>query len=149
MPRVLAALLFVFTTSVALAQPDEASTEAPVTPDAPQGTVASADDDFVVNRFELTNAGDLRAICSVTDQHPDYDTTRSFCIGYVTGALNYYRAIASGPNMGGFICSDRPIRRTDIINAFLEWSAANPGMDSAPAIENVMRAAASKWPCGA
>jgi len=149
MPRIIAALLFVFTTSLAQAQTDDAGTEAPVTPDAPAGTIATADQDLVVNRFELENARDLRIICSVTEQHPDYDTAHSFCIGFVTGAINYYVAVAAGPNMGGYLCTDRPVPRTDVINAFLEWSVAHPDMDSAPAVENVMRAAAAKWPCGA
>ena len=154
MPRILA-LLFAFTlgctSTLALAQEDAPdapdASDAPVTPDAPAGTTASADEEFKVILFELGTAADLQTICSVTIEHPDYDTARSFCIGYVTGAFNYYRAIAAGPSMGGFVCTDRPIPRTDIISAFLEWSTAHPEMDSAPAVENVMRAAAAKWPC--
>ena len=154
MPRTLVALLLVFTlvgTTTAFAQ--EGAAAAPVgpevNPNAPVGTTVTADEEFKINRFELSNAADLQVICSVTNQHPDFDTAHSFCIGFVTGALNYYHAIAAGPNMGGFICTDRPIPRNDIITAFLEWSAAHPDMDSAPAVENLMRAAAAKWPCSA
>jgi len=141
----LSAFAFASVANLALAQED--APDAPVTPDAPAGTTVSADEEFNVIRFELNDAEDLRVICSISFEHPDYDTARSFCIGYVAGALNYYRAIAAGPTMGGFICTDRPIPRTDIITAFLEWTAAHPEMSSAPAVENVMRAAAAKWPC--
>ena len=149
MPRTLVALLFAFTLVGTPAMAQEDAPNAPVTPAAPAGTTADAEEEFKVVRFELGNAGDLRIICSVTNQHPDFDTAHAFCLGFVTGALNYYRAIAAGPNMGGFICTDRPIPRNDIVTAFLEWSAAHPSMDAAPAVENVMRAAAAKWPCTA
>lgn len=150
MPRILVALLFAFTlagTTAAVAQED--APDAPVTPDAPAGTTVDPDEEFKVVRFELGNATDLQIICSVTTEHPDYNTAHAFCLGFVTGAFNYYRAIAAAPNMGRFICTDRPIPRNDIVAAFLEWSAAHPEMDSAPAVENVMRAAAAKWPCTA
>jgi len=150
MPRTLVALLLAFTlagTTTAYAQED--APQAPETPDAPAGTTAGADEEFKVIRFELDNAADLQTLCSLSDQHPDFDTAHSFCLGFVTGAFNYYRAIAAAPNMGGFICTDRPIPRNDIVAAFLEWSAAHPDMDSAPAVENLMRAAAAKWPCTA
>ena len=149
MPRIFAALLMLFTASAVLAQTEDDAGDAPITPDAPTDASAPATPKLVVNRFELENARDLRIICSVDEVSPDYDTARSFCIGFVTGAMNYYRAVAAGPNMGGFICTDRPVPRTDVINAFLEWSIAHPDMDSASAVENVMRAAAVKWPCGA
>ena len=150
MPRLLAVTLLTLFACTATAQPADGDAPAspPVTPKAPAGTVAqSGDDDFGVGRFELNNAGDLVAVCSLPEDHPDYTSARAFCIGYMTGAINYYRAIADSPGMGAFICNDRPIPRSDMISAFLSWSSAHPQLDAAPAVENVMRAAAQKWPC--
>lgn len=163
MPRIIAATLLALLSCATIAQPapDSAAQpadaevaapvdeQAPATPDAPVGTVAeSSDEGFAVGNFELNNAGDLAVICGLSAEHPDYITARTFCIGYVTGAMNYYRAIANGPGMGAFLCSDRPIPRSTLITAFVEWSDAHPQMAAAPAIENLMRAAAAKWPCG-
>jgi hypothetical protein len=146
MPRLLAVTLLTLFACTTTAQP--ADGDAPVTPEAPVGTVSTTTDEgFSVGRFELNNAGDLVVICSLSEDHLDYNTAHAFCIGYITGALNYYRAIADSQGMGAFICNDRPIPRTDMITAFLSWSAAHPQLNAAPAVENVMRAAAQKWPC--
>jgi len=146
MPRLLAVTLLALFACTATAQP--ATGDGPVTPEAPVGTVSkTTDEGFSVGRFELNNAGDLVTVCSLSEEHPDYTTAHAFCIGYMTGALNYYRAIADSPDMGAFICNDRPIRRSDLVTAFLSWSTAHPQLDAAPAVENVMRAAAQQWPC--
>jgi hypothetical protein len=146
MPRLLAVTLLALFACTAAAQP--ADGDAPVTPDAPVGTVSKiTDEGFSVGRFELNNANDLAVVCSLSEEHPDYTTAHAFCIGYMTGAINYYRAIADSPGMESFICNDRPIPRTELVTAFLNWSAAHPQLDPAPAVENVMRAAAQKWPC--
>lgn len=146
MPRLLAVTLLALFACTAAAQP--ADGDAPVTPEAPVGTVSeTTDDGFSVERFELNTADDLVVVCSLSEEHPDYPTAHAFCIGYMTGALNYYRAIADGPAMEAFICNDRPIPRNDMIAAFLAWSTAHPQLGAAPAVENVMRAAAQKWPC--
>lgn len=165
MPRLLAATLFLlFSCAVLPAAVAQSNTE-PGTPTddasaaaAEDGTPATADDaasnegdnsdrDFAIGQFELNSAADLASVCGLSKAHPDYDSAHAFCVGYVTGAIHYYRAIADGPGMGAFLCSDRPIPRDALVNAFLQWSKANPQMASAPAVENLMRAAAAQWPC--
>jgi hypothetical protein len=45
----------------------------------------------------LKTTQDLVDLCSIEKGHPLYEKGIAFCYGYVTGAMNFYGAIAPSP----------------------------------------------------
>jgi hypothetical protein len=111
-------------------------------PVAAQSTV-----DSVAESFELSNAQALVTACSVPADSPLYRTAKGFCLGYMTGAMQLYRAAAASPNVKNFVCPGDAVSRADMRAVFLEWAAANPQRLSEPAIDSLLRAAVAKFPC--
>jgi len=113
-----------------------------VNPVAAQSTV-----DSLTESFELSNAQALVTACTVPADSSLYQTAKGFCLGYMTGAMQLYRAAAASPNVKNFVCPAHAVSRADMRAVFLEWAAANPQRLSEPAIDSLLRAAVAKFPC--
>jgi hypothetical protein len=108
---------------------------------------AQSASDAVVESFELDDAEALITACTVPADDPLYQTARGFCLGYMTGAMQLYRAAAASPNVKNFVCPNHVVSRAEMRDVFLEWAAANPRRMSEPAIDSLLRAAVAKYPC--
>ena len=96
---------------------------------------------------KLETTQDLLDICSLDKEHPQYTKAVSFCLGYLTGAVHYHRAISRGPDIKPIMCPDGPISRFEAVEVFIEWAQKHPGFMDEPPVQGVFRAAAEKWPC--
>jgi hypothetical protein len=115
---------------------------------APAGPAAAQSaDDSVVESFKLDNAEALVTACTVPADSPLHETAKGFCLGYMTGAMQLYRAATASPNIKNFVCPGHEISRAEMRDVFLEWAAANPQRMSEPAIDSLLRAAVAKFPC--
>jgi hypothetical protein len=103
--------------------------------------------DSVAESFKLNDAEALVTACTVPDDSPLYQTAKGFCLGYMTGAMQLYRAAAASPNVKDFVCPKHVVSRAEMREVFLEWAAANPQRMSEPAIDSLLRAAVAKFPC--
>ena len=103
--------------------------------------------DSVVESFELSDGAALVTACTVPVDDPLYQTAKGFCLGYMTGAMQLYRAAAASPNVKNFVCPDHVVSRAEMRAVFLEWAAANPQQLSEPAIDSLVRSAVAKFPC--
>jgi hypothetical protein len=103
--------------------------------------------DSVAESFALSNAQALVTACTVPADSPLYQTAKGFCLGYMTGAMQLYRAAAASPNVKNFVCPEHTVSRAEMREVFLEWAAANPQRMSEPAIDSLLRAAVAKFPC--
>jgi Rap1a immunity proteins len=115
---------------------------------APVNSVAAQSaTDSVVESFELNNAEALVTACTVPADDPLYQTAKGFCLGYMTGAMQLYRAAAASPNVKNFVCPSHEVSRVEMRDVFLAWAAANPQRMGEPAIDSLLRAAVAKYPC--
>lgn len=97
--------------------------------------------------FALTNTEQLRNLCGADVSDPLYERATAFCIGFFTGAMNFYGALTEVPDFKPFVCSGREIARYEMIGVFLDWAEQNPDhMQDAP-VQSAARSAAQKWPC--
>lgn len=109
--------------------------------------LAQSTADTVVESFELNDANALVTACTVPADNPLYQTAKGFCLGYMTGAMQLYRAAAASPNVKNFVCPGHLVSRAEMRDVFLEWAAANPQRLSEPAIDALLRSAVAKFPC--
>jgi Rap1a immunity proteins len=112
------------------------------TPALAQSSVES-----VTESFKLDNAQALVTACTVPAGATLYDAAEGFCLGYMTGAMQLYRAAAASPNVKNFVCPGRVVTRAEMRDVFLEWAAANPERLNEPAVDSLLRAAVAKFPC--
>jgi hypothetical protein len=108
---------------------------------------AQPTDDSVVESFELNNGQALVTTCTVPAASPLYQTAKGFCLGYMTGAMQLYRAATASPKIKSHVCPGHVVSRAEMRDVFLEWAAANPQRMSEPAIDSLLRAAVAKYPC--
>jgi Rap1a immunity proteins len=109
--------------------------------------LAQSTADTVVESFELNDANALVTACTVPADNPLYQTAKGFCLGYMTGAMQLYRAAAASPNVKNSVCPGHVVSRAEMRDVFLEWAAANPQRLSEPAIDALLRSAVAKFPC--
>jgi len=101
----------------------------------------------VVESFELNNARALVTACTVPADNVLHDTAKGLCLGYMTGAMQLYRAAAASPKVENRVCPGHEVSRAEMRDVFLEWAAANPERLDEPAIDGLLRAAVAKFPC--
>ncbi len=107
----------------------------------------AAQDDTVVESFELRSGEDLVTACSVPPENALYQTAKGFCLGYMTGAMQLYIAAAASPNVNNFVCPERVVPRAEMRQIFLDWAAAHPELMREPAVDTLLRAAVDAFPC--
>ena len=109
--------------------------------------LAQSTTEAVVESFELSNAQALVTACTVPAGDALYDTAKGFCLGYMTGAMQFYRAATASPNVKNFVCPGHVVTRAEMRDVFLAWAAANPERLNEPAVDSLLRAAVAKFPC--
>ena len=108
---------------------------------APALAVDSAD-------FKAKTTRNLVNLCSATWGDEQYEAAMGFCLGFIDAAQDYHRAITSGDLVKPISCPTGPVTRQELVDIFLAWAKANPGLlDGESPIHGVMRAASDKWPC--
>jgi hypothetical protein len=109
------------------------------TPPVPEEAIEQA--------LHLNTTRDLYTLCSVQPGQPLYERSVAFCIGYVTGVMQYHAAIAKGPSIRPLICPGRELARFEVVKQFLDWAPAHPQYMGAPPVEGLARSAVAEWPC--
>jgi hypothetical protein len=97
--------------------------------------------------FSLVNVQDLVDLCTVPQGQDLSDKGAYFCMGYMTGVIQYHNALSAGPDEKPVICPDPSVTRLDMVETFVNWARAHPQYSNERAIEGVTAAAISKWPC--
>jgi Rap1a immunity proteins len=97
--------------------------------------------------LHLKTTQDLYTVCSVQPGQPLYERAIAFCIGFVTGVIQYNTALASGPEVKPLVCPGRELARFEVVKQFLTWAPANPAHMGEPPVEGLARSAVAAWPC--
>jgi hypothetical protein len=108
---------------------------------------AQSTTDAVAESFRLDDAAALVIACTVPAESPLHQTAKGFCLGYMTGAMQLYRAAAASPNVENHVCPGHEVSRVEMRDVFVAWAAANPEGLSEPAIDALLRAAVDRFPC--
>lgn len=109
--------------------------------------LAAAADERMVESFRLSDTRALVTACSLPADHELHARANAFCLGYMSGAMQFYDAAVRSPQVAPFVCAPDDLSRASLRNVFLEWAKANPGKLSEPAIDGLVRAAVAKFPC--
>ena len=109
------------------------------------GLLAAGDARAVsVDEFRARTARELLALCS-GEAPGEGDLT--FCYGYITGAGDLDRALVKAGAIKPLACGGSDVTLDQIREAFDIWARANPGKLDGPAIDALVEAAATRWPC--
>lgn len=111
------------------------------------GVAAAQDADDVAASFRLDDGAALVTACTVPEGEPLHDTAKGFCLGYMTGAMQLYRAATASPNIPNAVCAEREISRAEMRAIFLAWAEDHPEHLDEPAIDALFRAAVAAFPC--
>jgi hypothetical protein len=96
--------------------------------------------------FEVDTTGDLLKACDWKENDPLYVGMVTFCLGYVSSAIQYDEAL--NPDQKDRItCPPGTATLTEAALSFIAWANANPGLHNELAVEGVMLAVGEKWPC--
>ncbi|HSO43286.1 MAG TPA: Rap1a/Tai family immunity protein [Rhodospirillales bacterium] len=97
--------------------------------------------------LHLRTTQDLYTVCSVQPGQPLYERAVAFCIGFVTGVIQYNAELAKGPDFEPLVCPGRELARFEVVRQFLAWAPANPEHMSNTPVEGLARSAVAAWPC--
>jgi len=111
------------------------------------GLAAAQDLDEVAASFRLDDGAALVTVCTVPAGDPLHDSANGFCLGYMTGAMELYRAATASPNIPNAVCADREVSRAEMRAIFLDWAEDHPDHLAEPAIDGLFRAAVDAFPC--
>ncbi len=111
------------------------------------GPAAAQDVDDVAASFRLDDGAALVTACTVPASDPLHDTANGFCLGYMTGAMQLYRAATASPNIPNAVCADREVSRAEMRAIFLDWAEDHPDHLAEPALDALFRAAVDAFPC--
>jgi hypothetical protein len=108
-------------------------------------TLSHAADD---RAFELRTAGDLARLCAAGPDTPRHAAAIHMCQGYLVGVHHLHTAAIQPSETGGFYClPETPPSRNEAAAAFVAWIETTPEAGELPAVEGLMRWAASAYPC--
>lgn len=104
---------------------------------------AATTDDFMVR-----TTADLVALCGTAPGQENYVAAIHFCQGFVSGAYQYYLAVAQHSPTSRYVCPPNPPpSRDQAIAGFLAWARANSSAMSEPAVESLFRYLGATYPC--
>jgi len=108
---------------------------------------AATAEETAVESFRLSDARALVTACSLPEEHALHARANAFCLGYMSGAMQFYGAAIKSPEVTPFVCAPEGLSRGAMRDVFLAWARANPQRLDEPAIEGLVRAAVAKFPC--
>jgi hypothetical protein len=112
------------------------------------GNAAEPASEAAVNdALHLRTTRDLYTVCSVQPGQPLYERAVAFCIGFVTGVIQYNVALAHGPEVKPLVCPGRELARFEVVKQFLAWAPANPQHMAEPPVDGLARSAVAAGPC--
>jgi len=90
----------------------------------------------------IDSTADLRAACAAEDE-----ATRNLCFGYIQGVGHLYVELLRAGAIGQIACAD-PVPTLEVIRvAVVDWIDTNPQHAADSAVDGLMRASATIWPC--
>jgi hypothetical protein len=112
------------------------------------GAPLLAQAELTIEDFHIRNAADLVDLCMATSDNEVGLQAIHFCHGFVSGAWQYSRAMASGPDGHPVVCPpDPPPTRAQAVAGFTEWAKQNPQSMQEPAVDALFRYLTGKYPC--
>lgn len=113
-------------------------------------TTAAQAAPLVMEDFQLATTEGIVKLCTAPQSDPLYQGAIGYCVGYLTGAFHYYRAMEGMGATPKLVCfqSAEPSRREQIDN-FVEWAKARPQYANDLVIDSMFRYLGETHPCPA
>ncbi len=97
--------------------------------------------------FEVDTTGQLLEACTWSESDPLYVRMVTFCLGYVSSAIQYDTAVNEGDRSRMITCPPASATLSDATLTFISWAQKNPKLREELAVEGVMQAVGQRWPC--
>ncbi|MEM7526783.1 MAG: Rap1a/Tai family immunity protein [Pseudomonadota bacterium] len=98
--------------------------------------------------YLIVDTSDLVDLCNTKLQEPNFASAIHMCHGYFVGVHQLHQAALTPSETGGFYClPSPPPTRDEAVVQFIAWAQADKDVMGLPAIEGLMRWAASDFPC--
>lgn len=98
-----------------------------------------------VDAYRLETSKQLLDLCAPAEP-PDLEAA-AFCMGYASGVMHYYNAMASNPDAQPVVCAPDTVSRSELLRVFLAWARRNARYWDEPPVQGLLRAASAEWPC--
>ena len=97
--------------------------------------------------FEVDTTGQLLEACTWSESDPLHVRMVTFCLGYVSSAIQYDTAINDGDPSQMITCPPASATLSEATLTFISWAKKNPKLHDQLAVEGVMQAVGQRWPC--
>ena len=97
--------------------------------------------------FEVDTTGQLLEACTWSESDPLHVRMVTFCLGYVSSAIQYDTAVNDGDPSRMITCPPASATLSDAALTFIAWAKKNPKLHDQLAVEGVMQAVGQRWPC--
>jgi hypothetical protein len=110
---------------------------------AASASIAQEEEDFL-----LRTAGDLAALCTVDAADERHVAAIHMCHGFLVGVHQFHMAQHADGSEGIYCLPDNdPPTRNEAAQEFAAWATQTLGAAGLPAVEGLVRWAASRFPC--
>lgn len=95
---------------------------------------------LVMADFQSATTEGIVRLCTAPETDPHHQAALGYCVGYLTGAFHYYKAVEAAGGSPKLVCfkTAEPSRREQIEN-FVEWAKARPQYAKDLAIDSMFR----------
>ena len=114
---------------------------------AAPGAAPSAAQTLEASDGDLLTAADLVDVCGAKGGEELAIKARILCYGYLSGAMQFHRALTGSGEYTPVACPAVPATRREAAAALLHWAEARTDLEAMTPIEALMRAAKAEWPC--
>lgn len=109
--------------------------------------VSAQQGDTFLDAFKVRTAEDLRRLCARQPSESHFAEARSFCLGFIEGGAQFHNLITQIEGIDRMVCGTNQATRDEAVDVFLAFAAAHPEALSRSAMDVLVEATASKWPC--
>ena len=97
--------------------------------------------------FEVDTTGQLLQACTWSESDPLHVRMVTFCLGYVSSAIQYDTAVNDGDRSRMITWPPTTATLSEAALTFISWAKKNPKLHDQLAVEGVMQAVGQRWPC--
>ena len=103
---------------------------------------------LTMDDFKSATTAGIVKLCAAPQSDPLHQAAVGYCLGYLTGAFHYYKAVEGAPGQPKLVCfrTAEPSRREEIEN-FVSWATAHPEYSSGLAVDSMFRYLGEVHPC--
>ena len=103
---------------------------------------------LTIEDFRSATTDGIVKLCTAPETDPLHGAAVGYCVGYLTGAFHYYRAVEGSARQPKLVCfgSVEPSRKEGI-ERYVAWAKAHPEYGNHLAVDSMFRFLGENFPC--